>query len=85
MTITAPGLAAPVDLVRDEYGVPHLRAATIEDAFFANGYVMAADRLPQLDLFRHFGSGTISELFGALDPARIDDDIRMRLHRLRRM
>lgn len=82
-TIDVPGLSAPVDVVRDTFGVPHIYARTIEDAAFANGYIMPSDRLPQMDLFRHAASGTLSELFGAADRDQIDGDIRMRMHRMR--
>ena len=39
------GLSAPVEIVDDPYGVPHIRAASIPDAFFGQGYVVARDRL----------------------------------------
>src|SRR5687768_4992110 len=74
------GVADPVDVIRDEHGVPHLRASSIGDLAFAQGYVMASDRMQQMDLFRHFAAGKISRLFGALDPAQIDGDLMMRIH-----
>jgi len=77
------GLYAPVHVARDRYGVAHIRAQTIEDAAFVQGYVMAHDRLPQMDILRRFGAGTLSELFGALDPSVIDTDLEMRVHRMR--
>jgi penicillin amidase len=82
-TIVASGLRGPVDVVRDEYGIPHIWATSSGDAAFANGYVMAGDRLQQMDLFRHFASGTVSELFGAVAPDQVDGDLRIRLHRMR--
>lgn len=78
-------LVAPVDVVRDVYGIPHIYAETIDDAMFVNGYVMARDRLPQMHLFRHVASGTVAELFGALAPEQIDTDIEMRMHGMRRL
>ncbi len=81
--IRADGLDGPVDVVRDEYGVPHVYATTMDDLAFVHGYVMASDRLPQMDLFRHFASATIAELFGALDASQIDTDLEMRMHRMR--
>ncbi len=44
---------------------------------------MAHDRLPQMDILRRYGSGTLAELFGALDPSVIDTDLEMRMHRTR--
>lgn len=82
-TLRGSGLTAPVDVVRDKYGVPHIYARKIADAAFANGYVMAVDRMPQMDLFRHMAAGRVSELFGALDKGQIDGDISRRIHRMR--
>ncbi|MDQ3367391.1 MAG: penicillin acylase family protein [Myxococcota bacterium] len=74
---------APVDVARDRYGVAHIRARSVADAAFVQGYVMAHDRLPQMDILRRFGAGTLSELFGALDASVIDTDLEMRMHRMR--
>lgn len=48
--ISVPGLAAPVEIRRDMRGVPHIRAQSLSDALFAQGYVTAQDRLWQMDL-----------------------------------
>jgi len=79
--ITGTDVGAPVDVVRDVHGIPHIRARSVPDLAFAQGYVMASDRIQQMDLFRHFASGRISELFGALDAGQIDGDLEMRMHR----
>lgn len=81
--ITDAGLSAKVDLVRDKYGIAHIYAKTADDAAFAQGFVMAHDRLTQMDLLRRFGAGTLSEMFGALEASLIDTDIQMRVHRMR--
>jgi penicillin amidase len=62
---TVHGLAvrAPVRIVRDDRGVPHIRAASLHDAFFAQGYATASDRLFQMDLTRRFVLGRLTELF----------------------
>src|SRR5690606_25714030 len=77
------GVEAPVHVARDRYGVAHIYARTVPDLAFVQGYVMAHDRLPQMDILRRFGAGTLSELFGALDPAVIETDLEMRIHRMR--
>jgi penicillin G amidase len=59
-----PGLDGPVDIYRDEIGVPHIYASTMHDLFFAQGYVHAQDRFWQMDFWRHIGSGTVSEMLG---------------------
>jgi penicillin amidase len=61
-----PGLAAPVEVIRDRWGIPHIYAATLHDLFFAQGFVHAQDRLWQMELNRRVASGRLSELFGAL-------------------
>ena len=63
-TVRVPGLSAPVEVLRDAYGVPHLRASSLQDLFFAQGYVTAQDRLWQMDLSRRLAEGELSEVFG---------------------
>jgi len=59
------GLDGPVDVIRDRFGVPHCWAATEHDAFFAQGYAHAADRLWQMDYDRRRGLGRAAEVIGA--------------------
>ncbi len=59
-----PGLRAPVRVLFDDRGVPHVFAATEEDAWRAQGYVIARDRLFQMELQTRAASGTLSELLG---------------------
>ena len=62
--IQLAGLSAPVEVLRDARGVPHLRASSVQDLFFAQGYVTAQDRLWQMDLSRRLAEGELSEVFG---------------------
>ena len=62
--IQLEGLDGPVDIFRDEFGVPHIYTNTSHDLFFAQGYVHAQDRFWQMDFWRHIGSGRLSEMFG---------------------
>jgi penicillin amidase len=62
--IHVDGLSAPVEVLRDARGVPHLRASSLHDLFFAQGYVTAQDRLWQMDLSRRLAEGALSEVFG---------------------
>ena len=64
-------LSAPVEIVRDRWGVPHIYAATARDAFLAQGYVHAQDRLFQLEYSRLLARGTLAE---ALGPAALEAD-----------
>lgn len=81
-TVMAAGLSAPVDVVRDELGVPHFYARSFADAAFAQGYFMAADRLVMMDLIRRNAEGTLAELLGELRSELIDADINMRVHHI---
>jgi len=62
--IRAPGLDQPVEVFRDRWGVPHVRAATAHDAFFAQGFVTAQDRLWHMDYDRHRALGRWAEFAG---------------------
>ncbi|MFD3565185.1 penicillin acylase family protein [Streptomyces sp. NPDC058686] len=59
-----PGLAEPVEILVDQWGVPHLYADSQDDLFLAQGVNAARDRLFQLDLWRRGGLGLLSEVFG---------------------
>jgi penicillin amidase len=65
-SISLPGLQKEVSVERDNWGVPHIRASSLEDAVEAQGYVMAQDRLWQLDLMRRASRGQLSEIVGPL-------------------
>ncbi len=56
---------APVQVVRDQLGVPSIYADNVEDLFFAQGYTHAQDRFWEMDVRRHITSGRLSEMFGA--------------------
>jgi penicillin amidase len=81
-TLRFAGLDGKVDIVRDEYGIPHIHATSEGDAAFANGYIVAHDRMLQLELLRNLAKGEIGKMFGALDAAQIDSDLSMRMHRI---
>ena len=59
-----PGLEHEVTVERDLWGVPHIRAASVEDLAEAQGFVMAQDRLWQMDLLRRAARGQLSEILG---------------------
>jgi penicillin amidase len=70
------GLAAPGRIVVDRWGIPHIYAASVRDAFFLQGYNAARDRLWQIDLWRKRGLGRLSASFG---PAYLAQDRAARL------
>jgi penicillin G amidase len=63
-TLAVAGLTAPVRIVRDTWGVPHIFAASQDDLFAAQGLVQAQDRLFQMDLWRRSVQGRLSEVMG---------------------
>jgi len=65
-TITLPELAAPVTIVLDRSGVPHVEAQSTHDALLAHGYLHARDRLWQMELNRRIALGELAELFGPI-------------------
>jgi penicillin G amidase len=62
---TIPGLTAAVDVEYDDRGVPHVFAKTEADAWRAQGYILARDRLFQMELSTRAAAGTLTELVGA--------------------
>lgn len=60
------GLSAPVEVIRDRWGVPHIYAGNLEDLLFAQGFVHAQDRLWQMELNRRLGHGRLAEAFGEI-------------------
>jgi penicillin amidase len=80
--IRLPGLSAPVDVWRDERGIPQLYADNPHDLFFAQGYVHSQDRFFEMDFRRHITAGRLSEMFGA---SQVDTDKFLRISGWRRV
>ncbi len=74
-------LKAPVDVVRDAYGIPHIFAGDTLDAAYALGFVHAQDRLWQMEINRRIGSGRLAEILG---PGALDTDRFLRTLGVRR-
>lgn len=83
-TLKIPELSEPVRVVRDQRGMVHVYARNLRDAALAQGYMMARDRAPQLELLRRIAEGRLAELLGNLQPSLADRDISMRMLGLRR-
>ena len=75
-----PGLSAPVVVRRDSHGIPHIQAANMEDLLEAQGFVVAQDRLWQMDMARRFASGELAELLG---PSVVEHDKVQRILQIR--
>ena len=76
------GLDAPVEILRDARGIPHIFARSEHDAQFALGFVHAQDRLWQLEMNRRIASGRLAEILG---PAALDTDRFLRTVGIRRV
>src|SRR6185436_6838410 len=79
-SLTVTGLRAPVEIIRDRSGIPHIYAGNEHDLFFAQGYNAARDRLFQLELWRRSATGTVAEILG---PGELKRDVVARLHMFR--
>jgi penicillin amidase len=63
-TLTAAGLHHPVQVLRDQWGVPHIYAQDTWDLFFAQGFVAAQDHMWQMEMWRRAGEGKLAEVLG---------------------
>jgi penicillin G amidase len=78
----AAGVTQPVTVSFDRLGEPHIRAATLEDALFVQGYVTAQDRLWQMEGLRRLAAGELAEIIG---PSGLENDRDARRLRMRRI
>lgn len=63
--VRVEGISGPVEVSRDRWGMPRVRAEDRHDLWFGLGFVHGQDRLFQCDLFRRVVSGRLSEIAGA--------------------
>lgn len=62
--IQLKGITDEIEVIRDQQGIPHIYAKNEKDLYMAVGYVMAQDRMWQMDLLRRVTTGRLSEIFG---------------------
>jgi penicillin amidase len=74
--VKVAGLGQPARILVDRWGVPHIYAASQDDAFFVQGFNAARDRLFQIDLWRRRGLGELASVFG---PSYVEQDRAARL------
>ncbi|HWY64441.1 MAG TPA: penicillin acylase family protein [Rhizomicrobium sp.] len=79
-TLAAPGLAQPVEILKDHWGISHIYAKSEDDLFFAQGYNAARDRTFQLEMWRRQATGSLAEILGKKELKR---DIANRLFKFR--
>ena len=70
-TVRVEGLSSQVEILRDEFGVPHIYAASDEDLAFGQGYAHAQDRFWQMEFWRRIGAGRLAEVLG---PGLVETD-----------
>ena len=75
-------VSQPVEVDRDSRGVPHIKARTIDDAWFVEGYTIAEDRMFQMDGLRRLAAGELSAIVG---PSALEADRESRRLRMRRV
>ena len=78
--LSISGLEAPVEIIRDQWGINHIYAKNQHDLFFAQGYAAAKDRLFQFEIWRRQATGTVAEILGERELKR---DIGTRLFKYR--
>jgi penicillin amidase len=74
-TLYVDGLDGEIDIYRDRYGIPHVKATSTRDAFFGQGLATAQDRLWHMDADRHRAYGRWAEWMG---PSGVAQDVTMR-------
>ena len=81
-TLAGLGVKQAASIVRDDRGIPHIRAQNEHDLFFLEGYAQGTDRLFQLDLYRRLVAGRLSEIFGS---STIGADVEARVYDIDRI
>jgi penicillin amidase len=74
-TLQTGTTAEEIEILRDEYGEPHVYADSVYALGYGNGYVQADDRLFQMDVIRHVGYGNSAQVLG---PAQIPSDVQVK-------
>jgi penicillin G amidase len=82
--IALPGLDGPVDVIVDDRGMPHIYASTVHDLMMVEGYVMARDRIVQMEFIRRGVTGRLAEVLAELSPGTVDNDMGSRFLGFRR-
>jgi len=58
------GIQEEVEILWDNWGIPHVYAKSLNDVYFTQGYLHSRHRLWQMETFRRLISGELSELIG---------------------
>jgi len=74
-----PGLEGPVEIVVDDRAMPHIYATSLHDAALVQGYLMARDRFPQMEMLKRNVTGRLAEFLGTLSPTVVENDVSARV------
>ncbi|MBN1210680.1 MAG: penicillin acylase family protein [Myxococcaceae bacterium] len=80
-----PGLEGPVEVVVDTRGMPHIYASSLHDAMLVQGYLMARDRFPQMEILKRNVTGQLAEFIGTLSPMALENDVAARVIGFKRL
>ena len=80
-TLHIEGVDASIEIYRDGYGIPHIKAQSVHDSFFGQAFATAQDRLWHMDYDRHRAYGRWAELGGQ---SALDQDRQMRRFQIAR-
>lgn len=76
--LTVDNLTGKVDVVRDQWGRPHIYATSVADAMRVEGYLVAVDRSVQMEFYRRVSEGRVAEILSDASADAIDQDIALR-------
>ena len=64
LKLELPQLKSPVTVIFDEMRIPHIFADNNHDLYFVQGFIMASERLWQMEFQTHAAAGRLSEIVG---------------------
>ncbi|MDY7231182.1 penicillin acylase family protein [Hyalangium rubrum] len=74
-----PGLKGPVEVIVDDRAMPHIYASSQHDAALMQGYLMARDRFPQMEILKRNVTGRMAELLGTVSASALEGDVAARV------
>ena len=77
--ISLSGLTGTVDAVFDDRGMPHIYGEDLNDVLMVQGYLMARDRMAQMEFLRRGIEGGLAEIAGTIDPSLVEADKSVRV------
>ncbi len=73
--VSIPGIEGAVEVVQDDRGMWHVYGERLDDVLRAEGYLMARDRIAQMEMIRRSVTGRLAELAGSASPSLVQSDI----------